>query len=70
MSGEMGVMRVAALAIVLWIVGRPAQAEDLALYGAGSLSDVMPQMIKSFTGSTGLTVKTSVRSIGSDATKD
>lgn len=46
------------MAIVLWIVGRPAQAEDLALYGAGSLSDVMPQVIKSFTGSTGLTVKT------------
>jgi ABC-type molybdate transport system substrate-binding protein len=49
---------IVALAAIVPFMGRPAQAEDLTLYGAGSLSDVMPAIAKSFTASTGVTVKT------------
>jgi molybdate transport system substrate-binding protein len=52
------IVRSAALAFGLGFVGQPARAEELSLYGGGSMIDVMSAITKSFSASTGIMVKT------------
>jgi len=52
-------VRIAAtLLVALFLNARPAAADDLVLFAAGSLRDTMGEVTAAFTAKTGTTVKT------------